>query len=55
MCERVHIPPDFFSGKAIFPSDIESTRSWNSAGTSACFQRSLSKRRLFKSKNKDKL
>lgn len=32
---------------------MELTRSWNSAGTSACFQRSLSRRRLQREKEKD--
>lgn len=41
-----HTPVGFFSGREILPSDTESTRSWNSAGTSACFQRSLSKSKL---------
>lgn len=33
---------------------MEFTRSWNSAGTSACFQRSLSRRRLQDNNNKQK-
>lgn len=50
-----YIPAGFFSGREILPSDTESTRSWNSAGTSACFQRSLSKSRLVRNTKERRL
>lgn len=46
------IPGILRSGSDILPLAMEFTRSWNSAGTSACFQRSLSNSRLQGHKNK---